>query len=77
MTMRRLRRRHSNPPDAGNALTSEEVEEVLELLRPEGFRDLAPAQLWAGDLLPTPAVDHDRLLLLGAAYVLAGRHLGP
>ena len=34
-------------PRAANALTDAEVDALLELLRSERFRDLAPAQVWA------------------------------
>jgi putative transposase len=34
-------------PTPANALTDAEVEALLELLRSERFRDLAPAQVWA------------------------------
>ena len=35
------------PADTANALTEVEVDRLLELLRSERFRDLAPAQVWA------------------------------
>ena len=34
-------------PTPANALSPSEVDKVLELLRSERFRDLAPAQVWA------------------------------